>query len=241
MTEGELKLIPGLAALPPIREEDPTDLHYAATDSGAIGYADARPGGPDQQRQMVKSSEDTKLRRFASLGWVIHVRPNSSWSKNGHASVMDMDEGRDRHPRLVLASQWPSEFEDAEGNFTTYAEKRVLRGDATQPGVLPSGRDRIAIAKLRVNDEGSSQVPMLKRFGPGFEFEALRLGAGAEHGEESEMYGSDLAYVMHWYWDPAAEEEVCFSGDGEEYMMYNPRTKHYTYLWPVPSASVSYR
>jgi len=229
MTEGELKLIPGLAALPPTREEDPTDLHYAATDSGAIGYPDARPARPDKQRQMVRPSEDAELRRFASLGWVIHVRPNGSWSKTGHALVMDMDEGRDCHPWLVLASHWPSEFEDAEGNFTTYAEKKVLRGDATQPGVLPGGRDRIAVAKLWASDQGSSQVPMLKRFGPEFEFEVLELGAGGSCGEESETYGPDLAYVMHWYWDPVAGEEVCFGGDGEEYMRYNSRTKQYTY------------
>jgi hypothetical protein len=52
----------------------------------------------DKHRRVVDASEDTKLRRFASLGWVIHVRPNGSWSKTGHALVMDMDKGRDRHP-----------------------------------------------------------------------------------------------------------------------------------------------
>jgi len=162
MNEGELKLIPGLAALPPTKEEDPTDLHYAATDSGAMGYADESPAGADKQRPVVKSSEDTKLRRVVSLGWVIHVRPKGSWNKIGHALVMDMDEGRGRHPWFVLASHWPSEFEDADGNFTTYAEKKVLCGDFMQPGVLPGGRDRIAIAKLWANDQGSSAIPMLR-------------------------------------------------------------------------------
>lgn len=70
---------------------------------------------------------------------------------------------------------------------------------------------------------------MLKRFGPGFELEVLGLGEGGSCDEESETYGPDLAYVMHWYWAPAAEEEVCFDEDGEEYMRYNPRTKQYTY------------
>lgn len=131
MNDGQLKLIPGLAALPPTKEEDRTDLHYAATDSGAIGYPDERPAGPDKHRRVVDASEDTKLRRFASLGWVIHVRPNGSWSKTGHALVMDMDKGRDRHPWFVLPSHWPSEFEDADGNFTTYAEKKILRDDGS--------------------------------------------------------------------------------------------------------------
>jgi len=229
MKEGELKLIPGLAALPPTREEDPTDWHYAAADPGAIGYPDEHPAAPDAQKRVVKSSEDTKLRRFASLGWVIHVRPNGSWSKTGHALVMDMDEGRDRHPWLVLASHWPSEFEDAEGNFTTFAEKKVLRGDFMQPGVLPGGRDRIAIAKLWANDQGSSPIPMLRRFGPDFEFEFLGTGGTRSESEKSEIYGPDLAYVMPWYWDGAAEEEICFGGDGKEYMRYNSRNKQYTY------------
>jgi len=227
MNDGQLKLIPGLAALPPTKEEDPTDLHYAATGSGAIGYPDERPAGPSEQRRMVNSSEDTKLRRVVSLGWVIHVRPNGSWNKTGHALVMDMDKGRDRHPWLVLASHWPSEFEDAHGKFTTYAEKQVLRGDITQPGMLPGSRDRIAVAKLWASDQGSSQIPMLKRFGREFEFEVLGVGGTRSDDEESGMYGPDLAYVMHWYWDPAAEEEVCFDEDGEEYMRYIPQTKQY--------------
>ncbi len=70
---------------------------------------------------------------------------------------------------------------------------------------------------------------MLKRFGKGFEFEVLELGDTRLEGEEGETYGPDLAYVMQWYWDPAAEVEVCFSEDGEEYMRYDPRTKQYTY------------
>jgi len=229
MNDGQLKLIPGLTALPPTKEEDRIHLHYAATDSGAISYADGRPAGLDEQRQQwVKSSEDTKLRRFASLGWVILVRPNGSWSKTGHALVMDMDEGRDRHPWYVLASHWPSEFEDADGNFTTYAEKKVLRGDFMQPGVLPGGRDRIAIAKLWANDQGSSPIPMLRRFGPDFEYEVLGTGGTRSESEESEIHGPDLAHVMHWYWDPAAEVEVCFGEDDKEYMRYNLQTKQYT-------------
>lgn len=130
-TEAKLKLIPGLAALPTSKETDPTDWHYAATDSGAISYPDGHPSKFDEPRLIIKSLEDNRLRRFASLGWVIHVRPNGSWSKTGHALVMDMDEGRNRHPWIVLASHWPSEFEDAEGNFTTYAEEKVLRDDFT--------------------------------------------------------------------------------------------------------------
>lgn len=228
-TEAKLKLIPGLAALPTSKETDPTDWHYAATDSGAISYPDGHPSKFDEPRLIIKSLEDNRLRRFASLGWVIHVRPNGSWSKTGHALVMDMDEGRNRHPWIVLASHWPSEFEDAEGNFTTYAEEKVLRDDFTQLGVLPGGSNRTPVAKLWTDDQDSNPIPMLKRFGPEFKFEVLRLDGPRSHSEDSKIYGPDLAYVMHWYWDPSKDEEVCFDKYGKEYMRYNPRIMEYVY------------
>ena len=230
LNDAKLELIPGVGALPITEQIDVTNLRYAATDSGAISYPDGHPSEFDEPRLIVKSLADNKLRRFASLGWVIHVRPNNSWRKTGHVLVMDMDEGRDHHPWFVLASEWPSEIEDAEGGFITYAEKKVLRNDASQPGVLPGGKNRTPVAKLYVNEQKDiPDVPMLKRFGPDFEFEVIRLGGTRTYDENDRVYGPDLAHVMEWYWDPATEEEVCFDRHGKEYMRYDRRTKQYTY------------
>ncbi|KAL8823370.1 MAG: hypothetical protein Q9191_005917 [Dirinaria sp. TL-2023a] len=231
LNEAKLELIPGMGALPTTEATDLPDLHYAATDSGAISYPDGHPSEFDEPRLIVTSLADNKLRRSASLGWVIHVRPDGSWRKTGHVLVMDMDAGRDRHPWFVLASEWPSDFEDVDGGFTTYAERKVFRDDATQPGVLPSGgKNRTPVAKVYVNQEkDTSELPMLKRFGPDFEFELIRLGGTRSYDENDRKYGPDLAHVMEWYWDPATEEEVCFDKRGKEYMRYDRRTKQYTY------------
>ena len=233
LNQAKLELIPGMGALPTTEtteETELTDLHYAATDSGAISYPDGHPSEFDEPRVIVTSLADNKLRRFASLGWVIHVKPGGTWDYTGHVLVMDMDEGRDHHPWFVLASEWPSRFEDTDGNFTTYAEKKVMRDDFTQPGVLPGGKNRTPVAKIYVNEEKDiSGLPMLKRFGPNFEFELIRLGGTRSYNENDLEYGPDLAHVMDWYWDPATEEEVCFDKDGKEYMKYDRRTKQYTY------------
>lgn len=80
-----------------------------------------------------------------------------------HALVMDMDEGRDHHPWIVLASEWPSEHEEASGHFIHYVQ------DDDPVGILPGGRDWTSIAKtlpLRT----SSEVPVLRQFGLDFEF-----------------------------------------------------------------------
>ena len=226
--EFKLELIPEIGALPTTEDtEGLTAFSYAATDSGAIIYEDGHPSDFEAPGLKVNPPEDDKLRRFASLGWIILVQPDRSWSRTGHVLVIDMDERRNRHPWIVLASHWPHEFEDADGGFTDYAEKRVLRDDSTQPGVLPGGHNRTSIGRIDPVDK-SSEAPVLKQFGPDFAFSVVELGGERSHDRDPE-WGPDLAHVMEWYWDPNAEEEVCYSENRKEYMRYDRQTKQYTY------------
>ena len=41
--------------------------------------------------------------------------------------------------------------------------------------------------------------------------------------------GPDLVRVMQWYWDPVEKEEVCYYGNGMEYMKHISQTKCYSY------------
>lgn len=50
----------------------------------------------------------------------------SSWYKTGHVLVIDMEDGRNRQPWFVLASEWPTDDDRIiEDNFITYAPKEV--------------------------------------------------------------------------------------------------------------------
>jgi len=225
-----LELIPEIGALPTTDNvEGRISLYYAATDSGAISYPDGHPSEFEESRFRIRSTEDRKLRRFASLGWVIRV-DGETWARTRHVLVKDVDVGRDRHPWFVQASGWPSEFENVNGGFTTYAEARVDRDDAWQPGVLPGGMNRTPVAKIvpyKLFD--ASSIPVLKQFGPDFDFLAERHGGDRSYDSTMLQFGPDLAHVMEWYWDPVTEEEVCYYKNGEEYMRYDRQTKQYTY------------
>lgn len=224
----KLALIPGMGALPNTeKEQGLTELRYAATDSGAISYPDAHPSELEDDDFKVRASQDNRLRRFAALGWVIFVLPDGLWNKTGHVLVMDMDETRDRHPWFVLASEWPTDFEDANGDFTAYAPATVDRDDSTQPGVLPGGRNRTVVGKV-VPMTQPRKVPILKRFGPHFNF-LMEKPSGDRSYNPNPARGPDLAHVMEWYWDPVKEHEVCYYKDGKEYMRYDRSTKYYTY------------
>lgn len=231
MSDARLELLPEIGALPTTDDvEGRISLRYAATDSGAISYPDGHPSEFEESRVRIKSTEDRKLRRFASLGWVIRVDGNS-WARTGHVLVMDMDVGRNRHPWFVLASEWPAEFEDADGGFTTYAEARVDRDDSSQPGVLPNGKNRTPVARIIPYHKtpDTLSIPVLKQFGPNFDFIAERFGGDRSYDGTKVQFGPDLAHVMEWYWDPVTEEEVCFYKNGKEYMRYDRRNKQYTY------------
>lgn len=243
-----LKLLPRIGALPTsaMPDEEPA-FDFAATDSGAISYPDGHPPGaipPSQSPDPATSSNlisnpiprtrastDDKLRRFASLGWVMQETSRDTWKKTGHVLVMDMDDRslRHRQPWFVLASEWPTDGEETqEGDFTFYAQKRVLRNDRGVYGVFPGDNNRTPICAIwpygRKPKEGEV---ILKQFGENFIFEPARFG-GHRFAKPSRL-GPSLARVMDWYWDPEAKQEVCYTEAGLEYMRYDRATGEYSF------------
>lgn len=112
-----------------------------------------------------------KLRRFASLRWVVQEDSEGLWLKTGHILVMDMDDRSVRHRHLwfVLASEWPTDGE--RETFSCRAEEIVL------PGVFPGDRNRTPICSIRpVGKSANNKDVVLKQFGEDFTFEPVRLG-----------------------------------------------------------------
>ena len=170
----------------------------------------------------------SKLRHFVSLGWIIYIQGDGSWTRTGHVLAVDMDVTRKHHPWFILASEWPSDLEDAEGGFMVSVPQTVPADDPTQPGILSGGSNRTPLGKVIPMME-SGYVPVLKQFGPDFDFRVRRPGGDRSH-KRDPTRGPDLAQVMHWHWDPATGEEVCFYKDGIlEYMRYVRNNKSYTY------------
>ena len=224
----KLRLVPALGALPVTEQpRDITTFNYAETHSGAVMY----PGGHPSEETLnkwISSAADDKLRRFASLGWVIQEDGSGPYTKTGHVLVMDMATDRDRHPWFILAFNWPSEDEQFDGSFIVHAPERVFHNDKYTDGVFPGDSNRTTIGKISPFGKSENGTgPLLKRFSEDFEFTLLRDDAPRQ-GEDVE-WGPDLVYVMDWYWDPDMEEEVCYK-DGSEYLRYKPETDKYKYL-----------
>lgn len=222
----KLELILAMSSLPITDYTSLTNFGYATAD-GAISYPDGHPSETREDDYKVKASQDKRLRRFLSLGHVIHTLPDGTWSMTGHSLVIDLDETRDHHPWFVLASEWPSKYVNAAGDSTICAPFSVDRDDAYQPGVLPGGHNRTVLGMVLPMVESSS-LPVLKQFGPDFNFVIKRPGGERSYNHDPDR-GPDLARIMEWYWDPTKEEEVCYYKKGMEYMRYNPRTKYYSY------------
>jgi len=187
--------------------------------------------------QMVidpQQEEDQRLRRFCPLGWIAQKRGEYSVDLTGHALVMDMDRGRDHHPWIVLASQWPND--DHPEEFTYKAEKRTRRDDDPIHGIFPGDHTRTLVAKLIHVDEKSltneqRATPFLKQFGPNFSFNLWRKGGDRKVTDSRQFrdYHPDLAHIMGWFWDDKEEEEVCYAENGTEFMRYKPSTCEYKY------------
>ncbi|KAL8853174.1 MAG: hypothetical protein Q9221_001908 [Calogaya cf. arnoldii] len=246
-----LKLLPTLGALPaPDIPGFDGPFDFAATDSGAISYPDGHPseeqlgsfwddlpGGdskrPSQKPPVIKAADDDKLRRFAALGWVLQQEKgrNGQWKKTGHVLVIDMDDRdiQQRQPWLVLASSWPTDgAETPEGGFTIYAEEEVGLNDSAAAGVFPGDKNRTPICRIMPKKgKGKGNIPVLQQLGDDFKFVPQRL-AGHRATKKSPN-GPALAKVMEWYWDPVAEQEVCYTEQGLEYMRYDRRTKAYSF------------
>ncbi|KAL8930416.1 MAG: hypothetical protein Q9208_000600 [Pyrenodesmia sp. 3 TL-2023] len=234
-----LRLEAGLGSLPPQKLPFEPRFGYAASRTEAIGYPDGHPSklaavsessaatGP-----VIKSSDDHILRRCTSLGWVTMETSPGCWRNTGHILVMDMDDNanRNRHPWLVLASEWPTHSNDIQDDdWDTYAEEEVIRDDSSEYGVFPCDNNRTPICSIRPMAAGSeaSDKPILQQFGEHFNFEPVRTKGvyPAVIGED----GPGLARVMDWYWDPEAGQEVCYYKDGQEYMRYDPKKGEYSY------------
>lgn len=243
-----LKLLPVIGALPaPEIPDFEAPFDFAATDSAAISYPDGHPseedmapqgeslpgGGMGRSRNSpnIKAAEDDKLRRFAALGWVLQEAPDGRWTKTGHVLVIDMDDRdvRHRHPWLVLATEWPTDGVNAQvGGFIMHVEEKVGWNDSSVPGVFPGDNNRTPICRIMPMDpEGETDLPVLKQLGDNFNFKPERFGSQRPVGSSGD--GPALAKVMEWYWDPAAEQEVCYTQHGLEYMRYDRRSKEYTF------------
>lgn len=243
-----LKLLPVIGALPAHDIpgfEAPFD--FAATDSVAIGYPDGQcsennmtqqwdklPGrdiGKSRKLSVITAKDDDKLRRIAALGWVLQQGGNGKWTKTGHVLVVDMDDRnvRQRQPWLILAAEWPTDGEETpDGGFTIQVEETVDRNDRSVPGVLPGDNNRTTICPiLPMEDEGKSNVPILQQLGEDFHFVPGFLGGQGTEIESRNDCG--LAKVMEWYWDPKAEQEVCYTTKGWEYMRYDRQSKAYSF------------
>lgn len=243
-----LKLLPVIGALPaPDIPGFEAPFDFAATDSAAISYPDGHPseddmapqwenlpGGGMRQSQkppIIKAADDDKLRRFAALGWVLQEARDGRWNKTGHVLVIDMDDRdvRQRQPWLILASEWPTDgAETPEGGFTIYADEKVGRNDRTVPGVFPGDNNRTPICRIMpMNKKGQKNIPVLQQLGDNFNFVPERLG-GHRPARRSRN-GPGLANVMELYWDPVAEQEVCYTKQGLEYMRYDRKSNAYSF------------
>lgn len=178
----------------------------------------------------IKPQDDDKLRRCAALGWVTMESLGGGWEKTGHVLVIDMDDRAVRHrqPWFILASEWPTDGDEtSEGGFTIYAGEDVERDDSSVPGVFPGDNNRTPICCIKPMWKAKDGRIVLQQFGEDFEFIPVRLG-GHRRAKRSEK-GPALARIMEWYWDPDAEQEVCYTKEGLEYMRYNRQSKEYSF------------
>lgn len=172
-----------------------SELELAYTDGGAISYVGGHPS--EAEHHTVKTSAPKKgtLRRFMSLGLMIRLDSTvkHGWERTEHVLVIDMDEGRHRHPWIVHASHWPDDRDEPDNTeFETYAK------DSDAYGVLPGTNNRTPIGRLHPDPRAPPpSPPMLLELGPDFEFGITRLGGG-ERSRVRLGRGPNLANIMHW-------------------------------------------
>ena len=243
-------LIPRSDALPisPISLKGFTSYAPADTDSGAIRYPDGYPSeaqyAGDSHSQLDGESGDPDiLRRIWPLGYLAYQRGAGgqawevAWECTGHVMVMDMERGRDHHPWIILASEWPDLIgEGTNGDGMCYAPRHVKRDAEDVHGVFPGDSRRTIIAKIEpLEGEPVANLPFLKQFGPNLNLDLKRKGGRNRFmiSEKYEQYHPDLVHVMGWYWDDETDEEVCYAENGQECMRYKPATCRFLDLAPV--------
>ena len=221
---------------------DVTTLDFAQAGGAAIAHEDGHPSKSDQLITFCPN-EDLKLRHMMPLGWVVRITDEETrtWERTGHALVMDMDEGRDRHPWIVLAEYWPDDPIEDEERFI-HADQEVDDENPDTPGILPGNTYRTPLARLQHYGESKTMnknVPVLLSLGPEYEFHAERTGGQRAKGKgKGKEQDQPLAKIMDWYDDKERDELVCYDRRGKEYMRYNKKSKRYRYppiVSPIPS------
>ena len=203
----------------------------------AVSFYECHPS-ENERMIRVRGDQDTLLRRFLCLGWVIMVDGNQ-WIRTGHVLVIDMDETADkkRHPWFLLSSEW---YDDhclyPDGDRTIYAEQFVEHGRSDVDGILPKTNNRTTVARLRSKqlNEQKKTGPFLQYFNSNLEFEITRFGQ-PEQGQNDPRYlkGTYLPVLMDLYWNDQTKEEVCYNEDEMVYFRYNRLTGDYNYDQPA--------
>ena len=203
----------------------------------AISYYECHPS-EDEEMVRVEADNDTLLRRFLCLGWVIMI-DEYGWIRTGHVLVIDMDETaiKKRHPWFLLASEW---YDDhcryPDGDRTIYAEQFVEQDRSDVDGIFPNTHNRTTVARLRSAqlEEHKKTGPFLQYFNPSFQFEITRFGQPTQQRNDPRyLKGTYLPVLMQLYWNDKTKEEICYNEDKMVYFRYNRLTGHYNYDQPA--------
>ena len=158
-----LAFIPNPSALPPTNTpaNANTGFSYVLGGKNGVIIYDAGYLVVDQIGIPIPIKKDGPLRRFCCLEWIVISHPPRGycsrpdkylwWHRTGHVLVVDLDEGRERQPWIVLAAEWPVEKGEAHKYYRGYkhqAERIVPRDAEWVKDILPGGKERVTVAKL---------------------------------------------------------------------------------------------
>ncbi|KAI4254503.1 MAG: hypothetical protein L6R42_007159 [Xanthoria sp. 1 TBL-2021] len=218
-----LRLAPGNFYFEHFSSVCPPEHEYVGTGVVAAKYGD---------RHAVKgaqygSSDDGVLRQFKEVGCILADGMNG-WDRTGHVLVIDMGEGRERHPWIILAREW--EVDDGYLYHEVRAPQSVSKNENEALGVFPGYSDRTTIARLNAGDNSNMSTPLVLQFGPNLGLELDDRGTN----DMTEMSkGPELARVMPWVRrrDRSDCQEICYSDDDgmEVYMRYDARDQKFSY------------
>ena len=199
---------------------------YANTQCGAISYSDGHPSEGELTLNVNTADDEEKLRRWVSLGWILQGTSTNRYH-TGHVLVIDVEEGRNWNPWIVLASKVPTEGESWDGG-DIHVPQSVVRDDPeTDEGVLPGDYNRTPVGKIKAMSPNSNDTPIIRLFGPDFGFTVVRRGSS--RGYLRSGLGPSLGKIMAWYRDLEKNQEVCYLKDGSEYMRFDLATNKISY------------
>lgn len=216
----------------------------------AISYASNHPSESGFAIK-VWSDQDTLLRRFLCLGWVVRQDGPDLWTKTGHALVVDLDKtpNKKRHPWFVLATQWPDDYDRYPDSLDglIHAPEFVEQDPVGYlDGVLPSTNERTTVARLRSRqlELQGKKGTYLQYFGDDFEFELTRFGLSGEQEQRNDpryLKGTYLSVIMEVYWNTTTNEEICYNEDKLVFFRYHRPSGAYSYIQPEATDNFSER